>query len=846
MKIIWYSFIFLLLLAVGPLAGAAGVEVSVDTPEVIVGGQFSLTLKTESREQPVLNSQPDIANARWLPGYSSSMQLVNRNVESSVSYHLLATAAGEIVIPPLEVKVGRNSYLTERIVVKAVPAAEVKLPEEADAQGGARSVKDSVFANARFLNDRTVFYVGEEIPLEINVYYRQPLELQLTSYPQIQLDKAVFHDYANLNPEDSRFAPPQQGTASIQGQPFGVYRFRTAFRMIGAGEFRPDITVSSVILIPNQSRSRDPWDSFFGSSYQRYPYDMNVDLPAFTVKPLPAAPAEVTPLGLIGDWKIDYQLSSDTFRVGEPVTLTVTLSGEGSLDNLSAPGLKIPDFRVYPPEILHNTRSNSSISQGTVQYTFIPLKAGSAVLSVNLGAFNIQTGQYQQFPFTRTLNVEPAAPGAAGSSHVSTAIEMPEAPLPAEPAAAPRRSGILYLKQQPGGSVYLPLYRNYLFSYTLIFLLGPVIFGLVAWRRFQQQKLAADQGGQRRMLARQRRGALLRKLRQTPEADLPQFVNAEVVPFLNDYFDLPPGTASGELAAKLQNQELASCLSAAENSSYLPGHSAAAGVDGMRDKLLKALKHFTVWAVLFGALGVQAGTPAEFTDALTAYDRGDYNQAAGYFRQELSRQAPQPNLLYNLGCALCQNGDYAEALLAFEQAKLLAPRDSAIQENLNFVRRKLFLPETGQITNPKELIVYWRDLLRPDQWLMAATVFWSAAFLFLLLRRRIGPGKFYVLLGMLVVLIGLCLTAASFQRSGPYNPDRALTIAAHTRLRSLPSETTGQVEQTLPAGTPLTILESRTDYYRVRTVNNAEGWVNTTDISRIFNPRQLTLPDVKK
>ena len=106
---------------------------------------------------------------------------------------------------------------------------------------------------------------------------------------------------------------------------------------------------------------------------------------------------------------------------------------------------------------------------------------------------------------------------------------------------------------------------------------------------------------------------------------------------------------------------------------------------------------------------------------------GEFKKAGNYFRSQIDKNNPDPALLYNLGTCLCNQGDLAGALVCFERALLLKPYDSAIRENLNFVRRNLFLPESGTMNSPSEMLVAICQDLRPDEWLLIAFAAWALA-----------------------------------------------------------------------------------------------------------------------
>jgi tetratricopeptide (TPR) repeat protein len=203
-------------------------------------------------------------------------------------------------------------------------------------------------------------------------------------------------------------------------------------------------------------------------------------------------------------------------------------------------------------------------------------------------------------------------------------------------------------------------------------------------------------------------------------------------------------------------------------------------------------------------------------------------------------------LLYNLGNCFCQAGDYPRALVCFERAHLLAPYDSEITENLNYVKRKLFQPETGKIRNPLDLVMNLRNQLRPDQWLAIAAGLWLLLGIGLALRQRYSKNKLIVLLVVVGFALSVALAAVVSQYLGDYRGNNAVVIGGMVKIYSLPSDSTAREIARVSGGTLVKISEKRIDWVRIR-YDNTEGWVRCDDISSTSPGGKLpSLPWQKK
>jgi len=104
-----------------------------------------------------------------------------------------------------------------------------------------------------------------------------------------------------------------------------------------------------------------------------------------------------------------------------------------------------------------------------------------------------------------------------------------------------------------------------------------------------------------------------------------------------------------------------------------------------------------LFALLFAAL-VQASPNDDYRRGIALYKEGDFSGAATAWESALSAGAEDWRLHFNLGNARFRLDEPARAVLAYERALRLAPKESRVRENLEFVRLRLKdrFPETGQ------------------------------------------------------------------------------------------------------------------------------------------------------
>ncbi len=817
-------FLTLLLLPCMLLMAADGEFQAVLEPATVLEGEpFVLQLINHGKELPQLVKMPENFTYQ---GSSQSTRIVNGDYTVLAGYRFLAPAPGEYKIPPLPVKLGKKTVNTPELILKVAKDSSVSVG------------LDDVFARGVFAGKRTAYYVGEDIPLSVNIYYPQKLRIEPTAYPKLDIGKSVFRDFRSVNPENPSFSRAQIKREIVDDKLFNAVIFPTSFRPLAPGKLVVKGSVDCNILIPERRRSNDPFDDFFGggTAYRRIGRKLMIEMPEITVKPLPPTPQEGFFLGLTGDFTGRVSLSQASVNALEPVSLDVVLqAGNGaSFETLQAPEITLPDCRVYPGEVrLDNNKC-------FISYAVVPLKAGNVDIREDFYFFDPQKEKYQSISIDRTLQVRPSV----GKSVTATTTAVPEAGNIASAAGASEsaklpRTTLLYCKKAPSGALRLWFMRNQPLAAWILFISGPLIFLIVRLVRRYRDRHVGDPDAERRERAGAMRNTLAEKVRKCDDGDLPQLITGEVANFFSDRWKLPAGSTMEDIAAASADKELAKALEECANVSYLPpelAKNALGDSERIRRTVINAIKTMALFLILGAGMSTAAAEvkkiPENWHDALKAYDRGDYSQARAYFEKYHQENPADPNVLYNLGCIAEANGEQEMALWYLESAGLLDPLDSAIYQNRNVMRGKFFLPMTDAASTPRELLDALRDRLCPGDYLVIAAVCWFIFFILLIFRRKLpesvwlgcGGGLAAVMLLALIMMFSGCQTS--------YRKDQALVVTKNAEIFSFPGKHNGKKIGSLAGGTPVTVIESESDYSLVRS-GKLEGWTPNQNIRKL-------------
>ena len=801
----------------------AAVEVDIRPSQPMAGEVFQVLL-TAAEDYPVPVKLPEVSGIQWLTNSTSrSYRNINGKASHTLGIGAVAAKAGTYQIPSFQVKTGKRKTENTEVLTLKIVADE--------AAADSVNQQTAIFGNIRLPEKERSFYLGEEIDLYVDLFIRNDTPVTALSYPDLQIPHAVFRDFRQENPENPRFAQPSRRMRAIDGVRYTVLSFRTAFRSIAAGEVTPAGSVTVEVAAPQKrrSRSRDAWDEdifggFFGSR-QTVSRKVVLSSPGpLTFQKLPPVPADTLFTGLVGNWQMRFSLDRpDGCKVGEVMTLRLRLAGDGLTDLLKLPEIKLPGFRIYPPEI---RKEPGGVN---VLWQIIPLKAGENRLQLTLATFDPRSGKYQTASLDQRLKAAPAdrlpeSAVVAAPQKPSLSDELPEAE---EPQTAPHTS-LQYLKHSPGAVSGLPDGRDHLLLYLCLLIAGPLVWGMSEiWFR-RRERLAGSESLRRKRTAKAGAGAVFRRLDHAAnEAEWNEIFRREVPVLLADHFDLPPGSTPGELAEKTADPVLAAALRNAGENAYLPGQNAGEPAD--RKRVMKALKKLLALVVFFAIVPLAAD---DFTEAGKAYDNGDFARAETLYSNVLRQRGASPGVLYNLGCAAYMNGRPAAALAYFDGARRLAPRDSAALENLNVTHARLGQNPEGQAASPGELLVFCRDMLRPDGWLFIGCLAWCFFFLALALRRMLPKPVLHTVMSVAAVFLLTALAAYFAQLRSVYAPDRAFVLDGGTQMRSLPAGA-GTPEGGIAAGQEVQVLEERGNYYLIR-CGHLQGWIPAKDCRKVF------------
>jgi len=533
-------------------------EVTLDRNKVSLGSTANLNLAffgTQDISRPEL---PDIHGFNWrYLGPSLKMSIVNGRTTSSVThmYVLIPLEAGEFTIPPFSVYYNGKAYTSDPIPIEVVsgPVSTPQSPALREESYGStvQDLGDKVFLSLS--TGKSTAYTNELIPVTIKVH--STLRLDNIHYPELAHKKFTAE----------KFDEPRQYREVLNGIPYQVIEFNTNVYATREGQFTlgPAGLRCDLLLKRKTSRRRSsifddddffapgPFNSFFGN-YERYPLNLSSAKLPIAIRPLPKENSPPDFTGALGTYRFYLEASPKEVKVGDPITLKMTITGEGNFNTVRLPALEGGgNFKLYDPEVKQDQTGK------IFEQVIIPRNPSvKEIPAVTFTYFDTQSGQYKKI--TRgpiPIKVNPLPRGEE--------LKIFETAGGAAKAVREREilgRDIIYIKEDPGKlkrrGVFLCRSKPFI-AFQFIPLLM-VIAVLISQRK--KERLEKDVRYARRIRApRKARKNLSQVRRLLNSRDAVKFFDAvfkTLQEYLGDKFHLPSAGITSSVAEELKGRNV--------------------------------------------------------------------------------------------------------------------------------------------------------------------------------------------------------------------------------------------------------------------------------------------------
>ena len=465
-------------------------------------------------------------------GTSQHFEMNNFNVTSSViyDYAILPMKAGTFKIPPQTIRLGSNALHTPALTLNVTDSPGRSSSSRSNREAQPENANQLVFAE--LVVPKKVAFVGEMVPAEIRLGFDPHARPELTDAPEI----------AGQGFTTQKLQQSQHNLETINGKSYDVVTFKTAIAATRTGKFEiGPVKAKARVSVPRRQatpRSRSPFDLFnlddplsdpffadpLGRLAERREVEMESEPATFEVKPLPPnAPPNFS--GGVGTFAMTTEAKPKRVQVGDPITVTSTVSGRGNFDRVNAPALEDDHgWHKYPSSSKFKQDDEVGISGAKTFETVIsPNEKKQALPPLVFSYFdpvkeNYVTLRSDAMPIT-------VEGGAAPAPAVVASQPGPAATVAASAKPSPKPQDILYqLTERPKvAQSFTPLYSRPLFwTAQLVPLLA--LLGLIGWKATQARR--ENREAQRIAALRHEAAELMQKLRRNDSSPQEYFSQA--------------------------------------------------------------------------------------------------------------------------------------------------------------------------------------------------------------------------------------------------------------------------------------------------------------------------------
>ena len=732
------------------------------------------------------------------------VQLDPRNGGSIIAeykYVLTTDQSGTFTLPPFEAKLRDATVRSRpiRIVVRGSRAGDGVPTVVARAR-----IDTSLDVNFRALTEPETVYVGQQANYEVAVFLNETVRDRLRRNPTFfppDMQAMLAYDLPPVTGE-----PPKR---KVGTRCFDALVYQRALFPLVPGRF---------VIAPAQLVYSLPLSSSFFSREESHELVTDSTVLVAIEPPSAGRPNEYT--GAVGDLAIASKLDARHGRVGDPMLLTVRLSGAGNVKLFPAPKLDIPWANLVRADERVQVDSTARRIRGAKEFDWVltPKVAGELDLPpIRYGYFNPDTRRY-------------AVTSAAGA-HVTIA------PGALAVVDTLRAEPLLPLRLRYRGPVDHPPHERGYFWLVLAIAPLPALVGRV--RRTPRRAPTLSAAARLRALARTRPdlrdacelrrafasalgerlgvsserftrvGALARTLRRAG-VSVSTAADAEVLLRQLDE------AAYGQTAAMPDDaMQRAVAIARATDLEALPRHQ-------LRLPRVLGLLIAVALPLSIGTMRALAVDEARqrFDAGVKAYASRDFAAARDAFATASSRAAWAPDAWANLGTAAWAANDTATAVLGWQRALRLEPTAPDLRERLQLAQNSAlgslgFVPPLSSTVTLFGAVVVWCIA-----WLLAAALAFRRALPWRVGIRRWAYGAGIV--GVALLLGGLDLD----QRLAA----RDLGVLRSTAKLSSDPALVGEARGTAIVGEVARAVRREGAWTFVTLDEQREGWIESSKL----------------
>ncbi|MDD5440463.1 MAG: BatD family protein [Candidatus Omnitrophica bacterium] len=787
-------------------------------------------------------------------------------------YRMVWLKQGTFTIGPLIFKGGNNTYRTDPITITVKKNIAVSESMTSSPQPTTQDLLNHIYLALDAPKQK--LYTNERIPVTLKLY-SDWLDLESIAMYEARSDYLIVEKFGDKKVE-------YVNTGKVL---YVILKYYSSLYAVTPGTFTLDpVKVTFNVARPKAKKENGAWDilnpnmsfydAFIGSAETRQ-VELRTTPISFTVMPLPEKDKPACFTGAIGSFNVSLDITPDTVKVGDTVTVSIKVTGTGNYETVRFPVVAPENGITFSDPVVRKDISGLSMTR---EIRVVAPDAGS-IPAISFSYFDPGKNAYVSVSRGPILvEGKNAAPKTAGQLKSSSVQAV---------------SGIVPIRETPG--VFRPFRLDFKGGIALILLeFIPIVllfFGIVrgrlhirlgrdpvfrAWyyaRRNAARNILKAESLATPRTAQDFYKAVLRSLQDylgtrlfEPSAGITQAsinrlavkdLDTAVIDALNELFSECYLAHYTHLSIthddiKKSLGKLTYIIGYLDRQKTLSGPQHAGGMTDLPVSPVRgpapvaAKKHIIILlSAVAVSLGIMTVLHSKISDgrhtryeslfhkAGVFYKNAQYDEAMETYSSILHDGIASAPLLFNLGNCFFMKGDIGKAILFYERGKLWMPRDSGIAVNLQKARSKM----KQQDSTPGTAIVadrfrsLFERLTITEAIIVVSAVYCLMVGLFIIsfyLRRL---GIIAKLAATVALFLVICALVPFYAR---------LTYAARTAVVTSPlADVKFEPADDTPSNFPLyegmkiIVLKEKKGWSKIMRPDGKIGWVAKTLIEKI-------------
>ncbi len=231
-----------------------------------------------------------------------------------------------------------------------------------------------------------------------------------------------------------------------------------------------------------------------------------------------------------------------------------------------------------------------------------------------------------------------------------------------------------------------------------------------------------------------------------------------------------------------------------------------------------------------------AQSPEElYRKANLSYENEDYEKAISIYEMLIKMDRVSPEVFYNLGNSYFKLKHIGKAIVNYERAKRLVPRDRDIYLNLKLAKGmmvdKIERPQRGFVL---DMVLFLYDRMNINELSVITFTFYLAVIILLIFSIFIVSKRktFFYAVGIASLFLVLFTIFLVSKIHNENSIKKAIVISKEVAVRSGPKEDY-LLQFTLHEGSELRVVEERQSLYEIDLSKDLRGWLPKDSVEPI-------------